>query len=141
MNLGITTGVALSMRGWILNTLGEPALAKNHYWFGNDPSDKKDTEKRVFNFFSVCTSTWTYGADMCNVFKGLYVKLASIGLMDDENMCKQLCYGVKPYGEVCKLFSRSVVEDSKTKKGKKSIEVLTPPKKPGQSNLLSSSER
>lgn len=52
---GLTAGMALMARGWIIENLGDPALAHNHRWFGNNKSEEdKKKDPTHFEFAKVC---------------------------------------------------------------------------------------
>jgi hypothetical protein len=68
---GIAVGVLQAARGYVHRHLGEQALVRSSYWFGNG---QNRNEKKAQNYvlLSACTNTWYYGAQMCKIIHQLY---------------------------------------------------------------------
>lgn len=45
---GLTSGMALMARGWVIENIGDPALAHNHRWFGNNKSEESSKKSPAF---------------------------------------------------------------------------------------------
>ena len=86
---GKTIGIALQTRGWVLQNMGESALIRDHRFFGNNPKkDQKDKNKVEILFFDLCTKTWTYGAEMYDAIRSMFVLQAQhhIASLDWDNL-------------------------------------------------------
>jgi hypothetical protein len=84
---GITAGLALMTRGWIINNIDGSALAKNHKWFGNNKSEeslKRNATTCLVDDF--CKNTWTYGLAMAKIIKDLFADLGTIALLAGDEL-------------------------------------------------------
>ena len=105
INHGITTGVALQTRAYVIYQYSENVLDKRHEWFNNDPSPPGDRNPRVNYFYDICVKTWTFGADMAIAIKSMYtvyIRGRTICDFTYAEVKKQLEYSLKTVQMVSK---------------------------------------
>jgi len=117
---GVTQGLALMSRGYVIENVDNAALAKNHKWLGNNKPEEEDKKQPVkFLLHEMCLKTWSYGAQMATIIRQLMADLPAVGFLSGDGLRKQIGYAIIPRNQLVHKFYRS--KATEVKRGKKTV--------------------